>query len=105
MHRDAFGEGSDAPVPGTGVDLVADRELTNEGTDLNDCACHVVSERERKRIVQELFELTRANLLVELVQAGRLHLHKHVMIADSGFRRRRFLQRSFVCGECECSHG
>ena len=93
------------PSRGTGVDLVADRELTNEGTDLNDCACHVVSERERKRIVQELFELTRANLLVELVQAGRLHLHKHVMIADSGFRRRRFLQRSFVCGECECSHG
>ena len=45
-----------------------------------------------------------ADLLVERVEPGGLHLHEHVVLADDGLGDVRFLQRLLVLGDDERSH-
>ena len=53
---------------------------------------------------QDLLELARPDLLVELVEPGGLHLHEHVVLADHGLGDVRFLQRPLVLADDERLH-
>ena len=84
VDGDVLGEGPDAQVAGSGVDLVADLEVRDVGPDLGHDAGDVVAEHERRLVLQELLELAVADHLVQRVDAGRAHPDQDVTAADVG---------------------
>ncbi len=104
-HGDALGERTDAVLVGPGVDLVAGLEPAHLRADADDGAGDIVAEYQRQRVRQDLLELAEADLLIELVQPGRFHPHKHVMLSDHGLRDVGLLQRLLVLGDDERPHG
>ena len=79
---DLLGEGADAQVAWSGVDLVADREAADVGADLGDHAGEVVAEGEGTLVLDELLELTVADHLVERVDAGCPDVDQDVVRAE-----------------------
>src|SRR5881628_3056016 len=77
-------EGPDTQVAGSGVDLVADLVVPHVGPDPRHDACDVVSEHERRLVLQEQLELAVAYHLVQRVDAGSTHPDKDVAGPDGG---------------------
>ena len=64
----------------------------------------IVAEDQRQLVRQDLLELAGADLLVQRVEPGGLHLHEHVVLPDDGLGDVRLLQRPLVLGDDERSH-
>ena len=82
VDGDVLGEGADAQVARSGVDLVADLEAADVGADLGDDAGEVVAEDERPLVLDELLELAVADHLVQRVDAGRPDVDQDVAGPD-----------------------
>src|SRR5882672_4779832 len=77
-------EGPDTQVAGSGVDLVADLVVPHVGPDPRHDAREVVSEHERRLVLQESLELAVAYHLVQRVDAGSTHPDQDVTGSDGG---------------------
>src|SRR5881397_1330142 len=77
-------EGPDTQVAGPGVDLIADLVVPHVGPDPRHDARDVVSEDERRLVLQEQPELAVAYHLVERVDTGSTHPDKDVARPDRG---------------------
>ena len=105
VDGDLVGEGADAQVARSGVDLVADLEAADVGADLGDHAGEVVAEGERALVLDELFELAVADHLVERVDAGGADVDQDVVRADGrGRDLGRFQSVGSVAGDDEGFH-
>ena len=70
VDGDAFREGPDTQVAGSRVDLVADCVVRYLGPDLRHDSGEVVSEHERRPVLQHRLELAVADHLVQGVDTG-----------------------------------
>src|SRR6266581_5264526 len=82
VDGNVLSEGPDTQVAGSGVDLVADLVVPHVGPDPRHDARDVVSEHERRLVLQEQLELAVAYHLVQRVDAGSAHPDKHVAGPD-----------------------
>lgn len=73
VDGDVLRECPNAQVAGSGVDLVARFVVADVGPDPRDDPREVVSEHERRLVLQESLELAVAYHLVQRVNAGRTH--------------------------------
>ena len=98
VHGDALGEGADAAVARSRVDLVAHAEAGHGRPDAGDDAGEVVAEDEWRLVGEEQLELPVADLCVKQVHAGRVDLDQHVAVADRRLRDLADLHRT----SCTC---
>src|SRR2546428_1929440 len=84
VDGNVFREGPDTQVARSGVDLVADLVVPHVGPDPRHDARDVVSEHERRLVLQEQLELTVAYHLVQRVDAGSTHPDEDVTGPDGG---------------------
>jgi len=99
VHGDAFGEGADAAVAWSRVDLVAHGEAGHGRSDAGHDAGEVVAEDEWRLVGEEQLELPVADLCVKHVHAGRVDLDKHVAVVDRRFRDLADLHRTLVLAD------
>ena len=105
IDGDELGEGPDPQVTRAGVHLVADLEVAHVGAHLGDHSGDVVTEDERRLVLQELLELAVADHLVQRVDAGRSDVDEHVPWAHRGDRDVAQLERAgAVAGDGEGFH-
>jgi hypothetical protein len=105
LDGDPLGDGPDPTVPGTGEHGVAGSETLDPRTDGDHGARHIVTERERKLVRQELLELTHPDLLVQLVQSGGGDRDEHVVVAHGGLGHDSLVQGLPVAVDDERAHG
>src|SRR5829696_9253473 len=96
VHGDALGEGADAAVARSRVDLVAHGEARHGRPDAGDDTGEVVAEEEWRLVGEEQLELAVADLCVKHVHAGRVDLDQHVVVADRRLRDLAELHRTPV---------
>jgi len=82
VEGNLLGEGTDALVARSGVDLVTDLEAAEVRADLRDDAGEVMAEGEGALVLDELLELPVADHLVERVDAGRPYVDQDVVRTD-----------------------
>ena len=99
VDGDALGEGADAAVARSRVDLVAHGEARHGRPDAGDDAGEVVPEDERGLVGQEELELPVADLGVKHVHAGRVDVDEHVVVADRWLRDLAGLHRTLVLAD------
>ena len=84
VDGDVFSERPDAQVAGSGVDFVADLVVPHAGADPHHDAREIVSEHERRLVLQKQLEFAVANQLVQRVDAGGTHSDQDVAGSDGG---------------------
>src|SRR5438132_11507508 len=89
-------EGPDTQVAGSRVDLVADLEVPDLGPDPRHDTRDVVSEYERRLVLQEQLELAVAHHLVQRVDAGSTHPDQDVTGPDDPIGHFRGAQAAFA---------
>src|SRR6188474_1868523 len=84
VDGDVLRKGPDAQVARSGIDLVADLVVTHISPDPRHNAGQIVSQHERRSVLEEPLELAVAYHLVERVDAGSTHADQDITGADGG---------------------
>ena len=99
VHGDALGEGADAAIARSRVDLVAHGEARHGRPDAGDDAGEVVPEEEWRLVGDKQPELSIADLRVKHVHAGRADVDEHVAVAERWLRDFAGLHRTLVLAD------
>ena len=99
VYGDALGEGADAAVARSRVDLVTHGEARHGRSDAGDDAGEVVPEQEWRLVGEKQFELSVADLRVKHVHAGRVDVDEHVAVAERWLRDLAGLHRTLVLAD------